>query len=224
MRRTLAAAAMAAAVVLVLSVMVEAAGKCFLGGHLYNKDRRISEGGVIEAECPGNSPHSAPFGNWGVVSRFGPRTNKKQFAGWYPPGNGQWHWNSCTTDPEYEAPHQLYYNEPWAGPRVWQKSNQGSQRVGSSWLAWSTGQTCRVRWDNKVYTVDDMQMLMQELDWPDDDEHTATLGYGDVRIRLKCKDDWICEGDTDWMNPRSVNPSNSKVWARAYVLLKTAEK
>ena len=50
--RTLASAAMAVALPIVLSnvMVVEAAGKCFLGGHLYNKDRKISEGGVIEAE------------------------------------------------------------------------------------------------------------------------------------------------------------------------------
>ena len=221
--RTLAAVAMAVALPMMLSiVIVEAAGKCFLGGHLYNKDRKISEGGVIEAECPG-SIHTPPMGNWGVVSRFGKRTNANQFAGWFP-DNNQWHWNSCTTHPEYDAPHPHYYNEPWTRPRVWQKTNQGEQRVGSSWLAWSTGQTCRARWDNTVYTVDDMEMLMQELDWPDDNEHTATLGYGDVRIRLRCSSDWICEGDTNWMSPRSVDPSNSKVSAKAYVLLRTAQK
>lgn len=38
--RTLAALAGVAAIPLVLSIVVEAAGHCFLGGHLYNRSRR----------------------------------------------------------------------------------------------------------------------------------------------------------------------------------------
>ena len=222
MRRNLTAAAMAVAVPMILSIVVEAAGTCFVGGHLYNRDRKISKGGVIDAECYG-SIHSPPFGNWGMHSIFGAREDRHQFAGWKYKGK-KWQWNSCTWHPDFDAPDPEYYNQPRQGDRVWQKSALGERRADSGWLMHSPRQTCRARWDNKVYTINDFETELYELDWPDDSEHTATLGYGNVRIRMKCTSKWKCEGRRGWMSPRSVSPSNSKVSAQAYILLSTAEK
>lgn len=63
-----------------------------------------------------------------------------------------------------------------------------------------------------------------QLDWPDDSEHTGTLGYGNVRVRMSCSSKWKCKGRRGWLSPRSVSPSNSKVSAQVYILLSTADK
>lgn len=220
--RTLSALALALAVPVILSIVVEAAGTCFVGGHLYNRNRVISEGGVIDAECYGTI-HSAPFGNWGMYSIFGSREDRHQFAGWHW-SDKKWQWNSCTWHPDFDAPPPLYYNEPRQGPRVSQKSRQGELRADSGWLMHSPRQTCQARWHNKVYSIDGFETRLYDLDWPDDSEHTATLKYGNLRIRMSCSSTWLCEGRWGWRSPNSVSPSNSKVSAEAYILLSTAEK
>lgn len=78
------AAVVAAVMLFDLTGIVEAqSGRCYLGGHLYNRNRQIARDGVIEAECPSRIPppvgwtiHSAPFGNWGVHSLFGARETR----------------------------------------------------------------------------------------------------------------------------------------------------
>lgn len=220
--RTLAALAGVAAIPLVLSIVVEAAGHCFLGGHMYNRNRRVSTGGVIDAECPG-SIHSAPFGNWGMISIFGGLENRDQFTGWKG-SSPKLQWNSCTQHYKFRAPHPKYYNRPRSGPKVWQESIKGERRADSAWLSRSRNQTCRARWHNKVFTIPNLQTILHELDKPDDSEHVATLGYGRKYIRMSCSSTWICEGRTGWMDPTSVSPSNSRVFGQAYVLLKTAQK
>lgn len=69
---------------------------------LENRLRRVR--GRIMVECGNECPvwplplcHSAPFGNWGVDSIYGPTTNDDQFRGWKNlDGHGQW--NSCTAN------------------------------------------------------------------------------------------------------------------------------
>lgn len=88
-----------------------------------NRARRVS--GPIAAECPGPLiVHTAPFGNWGAVSNFGPKLNGHQFQGWCHDtricdnqGNcrtnctdGWYEWNSCTDQPRYRAPNCTLYN------------------------------------------------------------------------------------------------------------------
>ena len=120
--RFVALVAAVIAVVMLLDVqgIVEAqSGRCYLGGHLYNRNWQIGTDAVISAECPSSSLpftiHSAPFGNWGVHFRFGGVRDEDQFAGWYPSG-GHRQWNSCTTHLEFQAPNPMYYNKP---PPYW---------------------------------------------------------------------------------------------------------
>ena len=217
----LVAAVIAVVILLDVQGIVEAqSGRCYLGGHLYNRNREIGRGGAISAECPG-SIHSAPFGNWGVNSYFGRIRNADQFAGWYPSG-GHRQWNSCTTHPTFRAPNDAFYNMP---PRVgwWQKGSP-EERVNSRWFdRGPNGQSCRARWDGRVYTFGNVQMHLYELDW-NGNSHTATLNYGAVHIRLRCSSTWICEGDSDWIQPGFVYPSSSRVSAQAYVVARTARK
>ena len=213
---------MASVLVLLSIVALEAAGQCYLGGHLYNRDREIAQGGVIEGECP-PSWHGEPFGNWGVHSRFGPRRNGNQFAGWNQDEHpGQWHWNSCTTHEDYDPPSADHYNRPLNDPRWWQHTERGEERVNSAWFDRS-GETCRARWDGRVYTFDNLEMRVYEMDW-DGDDHVGTLKYGDVQVRLHCSGTWDCEGDSGWEWEDSVDPSNSKISAQGYVFVSTDEK
>lgn len=220
------AAVVAAVMLLDLTGIVEAqSGRCYLGGHLYNRNRQIARDGVIEAECPGFTIHTPPFGNWGVHSLFGGKRDGDQFRGWKP-HRGQRHWNSCTTHPDYRAPSRAHYNMPQvAGNNRWWQEDRPERRVNSKWLHRERrGQSCRARWDGQVFTFPNLEMHLFELDPWDTDSRTATLNYGTVRIRLRCSSTWICEGDTARMQQRSVNPASSRVSAEAYILLRTARK
>ena len=212
MKRRILSALLAATVAVPLVMMQEvadAANQCWLGGHLYNRNRSIAKGGVVMAECP-PSWHSEPFGNWGAKSLFGGVKDTTQFAGWEW-DNSQWQWNSCTRHDDYIAPHPRYYNMPRNDPRWWQETRTGSKRVNSAWLnSGRSGQTCRQRWDNRVYTFSNLQVILYELDW-DGDDKVATLKYPTMRARLNCSTDWKCEGNTGWKWQRSVSPSNTRI-------------
>lgn len=225
------AAVVAAVMLFDLTGIVEAqSGRCYLGGHLYNRNRQIARDGVIEAECPSRIPppvgwtiHSAPFGNWGVHSLFGGKRDERQFAGWARHGD-QLQWNSCTMHSKFRAPNPDYYNRP-SGVGWWQETVLGEERVNSKWLhRGRRGQSCRARWDGQVFVFPNLEMQLYELDPWSRDSRTATLRYGTVRIRLRCSSTWICEGDTARMQQRSVTPASSRVSAEAYVLLRTARK
>ncbi len=79
--------------------------------------------GPVNTECPAPL-HSAPFGNWGVTSNFGPSRDGHQFDGWCHDSrvsfnNGdirtacgsEWYqWNSCTSHEDFRAPNCTLYN------------------------------------------------------------------------------------------------------------------
>ena len=80
-----------------------------------NRNRTVA--GVIQTECdPVAYPvqwHDPPWGNWGVDSNYGGRSDTDQFRGWQhedgPPTKLQW--NSCTLgNPNFAAPNCQYYN------------------------------------------------------------------------------------------------------------------
>lgn len=224
-----ASVVIAVAVLLDLTAIVEAqSGSCRVGAYLYNRNRKIGPGGRINAECPGGI-HSHPFGNWGVQSSFGAVINENQFKGWHQ-DDGHHQWNSCTTHPYYQAPNPMYYNRP-IGIGRWQEGDQTEERVNKTikWLETdSSGESCRALWDGRSYTVRNVSMRLLELDRGAPvfgrNSHVATLYYGDVQIRLQCSSTWTCEGKTDWMQQRSVDPPDSRVSAEAYIVLKTARR
>ena len=76
-----------------------------------NRNRTVA--GAVNVECGDGEIHTTPFGNWGVVSFYGGKTDTDQFRGWKHEDGPQTkrHWNSCTTDlAQYHAPNCDYYN------------------------------------------------------------------------------------------------------------------
>lgn len=78
-----------------------------------NRNRTVA--GDVNVECGFDTePHGAPFGNWGVNSFYGGKTNTDQFRGWKHIDGPQTkrQWNSCTTrDPKFAAPNCDFYND-----------------------------------------------------------------------------------------------------------------
>ena len=76
-----------------------------------NRNRTVA--GAVNVECGEGEVHTAPFGNWGVVSFYGGTTDTDQFRGWkHEDGpSTKRHWNSCTTNlAQYLPPNCAYYN------------------------------------------------------------------------------------------------------------------
>lgn len=58
-----------------------------------NQNRTVS--GAVNSECKGDGT-GAPWGNWGVSSNYGRKTDTDQFRGWKSV-DGKRRWNSCTS-------------------------------------------------------------------------------------------------------------------------------
>src|SRR3990172_2815848 len=67
--------------VLLIAAVAAEGQVCRLSIAGLNRGRRVS--GPVSTECPSLFVvHTAPFGNWGVTSNFGPKLNGHQFEGW----------------------------------------------------------------------------------------------------------------------------------------------
>jgi len=170
--------------------------KCVTEISLENRLRRATGSIMVEcgAECWPVPPfcHTAPFGNWGVDSNYGPRTNKDQFRGWWPEhGHGQW--NSCT---EW---YPQYHND---GAPVRQKAHPDDTQV----VATDTEIDNRpCGWFTpEVYTAEDIEMVIWELDF-DGDDRVATIEYGDISVRINCSTQLRCDGLSAWRQQTGIN-------------------
>jgi len=107
-------------VLLVGSPILASAQICQLSVAGLNRARMVL--GPISTECP-SLLHSAPFGNWGVTSNFGPKRDAHQFDGWCHEqefcdnegscgqcSNRWYEWNSCTEHPRFRAPNCTLFN------------------------------------------------------------------------------------------------------------------
>lgn len=146
--------------------------------------------------------HSVPFGNWGVDSIWGSRTNGDQFAGWKDE-NGQQQWNSCTY--ERPAPDPNHYNED-----MWttQRTDVGWRTVaGIPFLFEGIG--CEV-FDNYPITVQGVWMNLYELDGCDEDEYVATMTYNELNALAHCsgyqETSWCTSSGGAYL-PSSVGPA-----------------
>jgi len=213
-------ATVAAAVVLILATIdfLEARGsRCYLGAYFYNKDRKIGRGAYIREECDTNFwhwlEHSAPFGNWGVNSKWGSRRDANQFRGWKRSGR-QRQWNSCT--PQHRPPDPEHYNAEGGWSQKWDP--ESTELYASGWvLRGRSGSSCRDLHHGGVWTSRNNYMKLYELDLFDRDSKVATLSYSDARVRITCSGAWDCRGDSGWKSPTYVNPALSKVSAKINV-------
>ena len=166
-----------------------------------NRERRVM--GSIAAECP-NPLHSAPFGNWGVASNFGPKLNGHQFQGWCHDmrvcdnagqclsncSDGWYEWNSCTTNPLFQAPNCSLYN---AADCTEQISTMGINVLGTQ--AVDVPVTCPLDSDRdgvlldsggcrdlRTYSRGNNFMSMYELDPLATDELVQTIYYPDIVV------------------------------------------
>lgn len=172
--------------------------------YIDNQLRRLT--GEVMVEC-GNECviifglricHSAPFGNWGVDSTFSRKTNKDQFRGWFPEhGHGQW--NSCTEDYTDEDEHTNDgYKRQKADPDDEQVGGWKPLRRGRPW------RTCE-NYVPEVYSVEDIEMALFELDKPGSNDYVTTLEYGDFDVVITCSDPWTCDGAASWRTQHSVD-------------------
>lgn len=94
---------------------------CVLSFHLRNDSRHVHDD-YLTNECPGDPPHTPPFGNWGVNSPENQTPqDRDQFEGW----NGG-HWNSCTARQDlYPKGNCSYYNHDGCTAQI---TNQGTNQ------------------------------------------------------------------------------------------------
>ena len=178
---------------------------CRMDVILENQLRRVT--GAVMVECPG--VHSAPFGNWGVESDYESRRNTDQFRGWKPHWGTKGEWNSCTLQ---------YYDGEWVNDgRGKQKADGDDVRVGGEGPAgYGFAQTCR-NYMPEVYTAEDVDMELWELDTLSPDDYITTLEYGDIDVRITCYDDWDCRGESEWHTQNSVDSTGVSAKIRVKV-------
>ena len=205
------------------------AQQCYLPFVWENKDRHVD--GVVNQECGSCPPwsHTAPWGNWGVNSVTGSRTNGTQFMGWQSgpvPDCNEWlykkEWNSCT--PDFTSPAALYFNynnytEQFSGDI---KSFAGeSISYYECPLDWNyDGEIddggCGNGTGSRQFSFGGRYMKLYELDpFPGIDQLITQLNYsGTFVVQLWC-DGWSCEaGESAWKDSSSNPIASSPVRVR----------
>lgn len=135
-------------------------GGCRVVVYVETLNRRVW--GPVTAEC--GWFHPGPWGNWGVDSAYGSRTNGDQFAGWKYLDD-HWQWNSCTT--EWPPPNCDNYNYQNCEN---QTTDIGDTSYGVGFSEYLGGQSC-ADLQGYVYDVYSHQAQLYELDpvFPPDD-------------------------------------------------------
>lgn len=232
------------AFVILLALSVDTSAQvCRLSVAGLNRNRRVT--GAIASECP--SPlHTAPFGNWGATSNFGPRRNGHQFQGWCRDtrvcdnlGNcavhcrdGWLEWNSCTTHTLFRPPNCTLYNAADCTEQVstGDVNVLGTQTVevpvscpsqSSGSLTLDSGGCLEVR----NYSRSNNFMSVYELDPLTGDELLQTLYFPSLLVDLRCNA-WGCPAAgsnwtqvTSWDSP--VSPP--KIFAEMAMIVNSGE-
>ena len=187
--------------------------QCHVNVIIDNQIRRVR--GTVEVECS-ICCHSVPFGNWGVdTSLPSLRTNRDQFRGWKGSRSSiKGEWNSCTTRRSSFPPGPLYNDGPGR-----QRANPDDARIGgwTSDRGPDNNMTCS-RYVPEVYSVDDVEMVLYEMDNPDSDDYITTLEYGDFDVQITCSGDWNCSGTSSWRSQNSVDSTGVSAQARIRVV------
>lgn len=191
-----------------------------------NRDRTVA--GRIRAECPGQGRvwpfHSAPFGNWGVTSNYGRKSDGQQFPGWHPgtisgTRRRNWQWNSCTTDARFASPNSEFYN---ADGNTTQRSTRGTARHGTRFYRVPIrcrgsavfplpSHGCRDSSVPSSYGFNENFMSLYELDW-DGATLIETLYFPGTRVSITNCNQFGCTGGTSrWQDVSSSTSSAADV-------------
>jgi len=204
---------------LLLAAAPVAAQVCTLSVAGLNRERRVT--GEIATECPAPL-HSAPFGNWGVTSNFGPKRDGHQFQGWCRDSrvcdnngscrtecrDGWYEWNSCTTRAEFRPPNCTLYNAEECTSQV---STQGINVMGTQTVAIRV--RCPIDTNNdgtadaggctdvKSYTHGSNFMSVYELDPVTGDQLVQSLYFPPTPVNLNCTVGSCPPTGSEWTRP-----------------------
>ena len=161
--------------------------------------------------CAGqDNCHNCPFGNWGVDSAYGSRSDTTQFRGWEDAGGLQREWNTCT------GFHDAFNNgtnqqrqDPWpTDPRQW----------AGGWMEWEVeddSEGCEAL-DGAPLSFDNIYMDLYELDWIGDD-YVDWLSYPTHGLTLDCSDPDTCEGTSQWYSRNGAG--NPEIDAKSRMII-----
>jgi uncharacterized protein (TIGR03437 family) len=196
-----------------------AAQVCRISVSGLNRNRRVI--GPVNAECPAPL-HTAPFGNWGVSSNFGPQRDGHQFDGWCHdtpvtynngetknPCRSDWYqWNSCTSHPDFSAPNCSLYN---AAGCTAQASTTGVNVLAAQAVELPVG--CPMDTDGdglsdiggcsdlKSYAHGTNFMTIYELDPVTGNELVQTLFFPETPVTLQCTPQACPPTGSQWVRP-----------------------
>ena len=157
--------------------------------------------GDIEAECGGDM-HSAPYGNWGVISLTSKRVvDAAQFPGWKHEDGPKWkkQWNSCTSTKYRYGPGQCDYY-PKEGDCTTQESICSVMHGRAYYLGFKKRESCE-DFNNTTINLNSNFMELYELDAPDDHEMVEKLTFPNASITLaQCTVKNCPEVATPWLS------------------------
>lgn len=176
---------------------------CRIDTIVESRARRVT--GDVNTECgdecrPFLRCHDAPWGNWGIQSGFGGRTNDDQFAGWRVIGE-QRQWNSCTS--KYNS--DDFFND---GPGRQKADPDSTETVHVMRIHNPEGflgeDTCAAILPQEVANAS-LQLEVYELDGFDFDNRVTTLDYRGIDARITCTDSWNCSWVSSWYSAASTD-------------------
>jgi uncharacterized protein (TIGR03437 family) len=215
---------------LVLAVAPEVQAQvCRLSVAGLNRARRAM--GAIHAECPALfTPHTPPFGNWGVTSNFGMKADSHQFDGWCHDTwvcnnlgicrtdctDGWFEWNSCTDDPLYRPPNCTLYN---AADCTEQASTKGVNVHGTKVIDLAAACPSDTDGDGIAdhggcsavtgYSPGTNFLSIYELDPGTSDELIQTVYFPETPVSLQCGVFGCPPAGSDWVGPVAYDSPSS---------------
>jgi hypothetical protein len=196
-------------------------GQCIMQVGAVNADRWVR--GLVQTECAS----SPPWGNWGVTSNVGWRTNGDQFQGHEALG-GHLQWASCATD--FPPPDCDKYNRTNCTEQQSDAPADPNNLHGGFWdyinvscpYDIDANGTCDIGGclDTANYTLSNNWMSLYELDHPLlllPHDLVTTLYFNDVTAYLSC-DVWGCyDGSSAWEGESSQTSPVAEVSANLAV-------
>jgi hypothetical protein len=161
----------------------------------FSFDRRVF-GNDLDQECPGNWPHTPPYGNWGVDSSTSYIWDSDQWSGWRVKEDDHHEWNTCTSNSTYAPPNCAYLNDNDCTTQAADPDNWGLYAYPVLGIYTPD---CD-QWDDQVFTLYNEYLDLYELDPWSSDEFVDTLHYDPVDVTLDNDHPAQVIGETDSEN------------------------